>query len=126
MTDEITVNSIITDIEIETQPLLVYEIGASLDLSDLVVNLTWSNGSWSLVTFNDFEDNDLTVGLAQGTSITADHNDSWIVITHADGPLQASTEPLMVSITDDDDICAVPFAMMLMFGMAAMVLRRRR
>ncbi len=125
LTDEITVNSIITDILIETQPLLVYEIGASLDLSDLVVNLTWSNGSWSLVTFDAFDDNGLTVGLAQGASLTADHNDSWIVITYADGPLQASTEPLMVTITDDDDICAVPLAILFIFGMTAMAMRRR-
>jgi len=138
-TNDIVIAPVVTGIAVEVQPQLEYDHGDELDLSSMVANLTWSDGSWSLVPFADFGVNDLSVSLAHGTSLTvADHHRVVVEATHGPSGQSDETEALSVEAqtvdeppagddeeADDDDICPLPFALMLVLGMSAIAMRRR-
>lgn len=136
----IVVNAVVFEVVISQQPKLGYDHNDELDLSAMAANLTMSDGSWSLVQFEDFETNHLSVSLAHGTSLTeADHHGVVVEVSHVPSGQSDDTEALSVvaepvdepptdedeDIDADDDICPVPLALMLVFGMSAIMLRRR-
>ena len=138
-TSDLAVTTIVTAIDIEVQPLLLYDHGDMLDLSAMIANMTWSDGTWSSVTFGDFGANDLNVSIANGTYLTElDHHGLIIEVTHVPTGLSYDIEALSVleeaisepiedggDENNEDDICAVPFALMLIIGMSVIATRKR-
>ncbi len=51
-TSELVINPVVTVVDVERQPELAYIEGDALNLGDMVVNLTRSDGSWNLVRMN--------------------------------------------------------------------------
>ena len=131
-TFEIGIAAIVTSIVVTEQPKLIYDVGEVLDLSDLVVNLTWTNGSWNLIPFTEFGANGLGVSLTNGAPLTeTEHNGIVIVVTHTSNDITGSTGAIGVQSAQTEEpaaegeVCAVPFALMFFIGMVAISTRRR-
>ena len=87
-----------TGITVKTQPALTYAVGDALDLSALVASLVYPDTDAYDIAFADFATYGLTVSLADGAPLTAEHNGTRITITHTDSGYTAQTGPLAVSI----------------------------
>lgn len=102
-TDALTVNpkvfdkEKITGIEVLTPPTkLEYTEGEKLDLTGLVVTLTDNQGLTKNVEFKDFIEYEITVSIADKTSLTVnDHNGAKITVTK--GNFEAQTDALTVN-----------------------------
>lgn len=102
-TDALTVNpkvfdkEKITGIEVLTPPTkLEYTEGEKLDLTGLVVTLTDNQGLTKNVEFKDFIEYEITVSIADKTSLTVnDHNGAKITVTK--GNFEAQTDVLTVN-----------------------------
>ena len=92
----ITVTDPVNSITVFSQPTqLVYNSGDALNLDGLVVTLHRNSGTTN-VGFTDFGTNELSVSLANGTTLLwATYNGSFVRITHADGP-HVDTDQLTV------------------------------
>jgi hypothetical protein len=79
----ITVKEIVVDsIILKKNPKLTYIEGQQLDLSSLVVTLTYSDGSTKDVKFEDFVVNGITTSMENGTELTiSDHDKKTITVT---------------------------------------------
>lgn len=88
---------VVNSISVETQPKLEYTEGQELDLSLLVVELFWSDGSSEQVGFADFANKDLTASPDDGTMLTeAEHNGEVVTITHGESGVTTTTDELKV------------------------------
>jgi len=102
-TNNLTVNpatATVTDIAIKTQPKLIYKQGDSLDLSSMVVTLTYSSGSPRDVAYSDFVANHLTATPDDGTPLTiVAHNGKPVTVEYSYGGItkQVSTNNLTVT-----------------------------
>jgi len=99
-TDNLTVNApVVASIAVTAQPeTLVYTEGELLNLSGLVVTLTYNNGTTRTVAFADFVANGLTASPAAGTSLLWADNDDPVTITHTASGTTAMTDALTVNI----------------------------
>ena len=90
----------VTAIAITAQPNnLTYIEGQTLDLTGLVVTLTFANGDTRAVSVDDFATNGLTVNPARGTVLTvANHHDSIITVIHTESGLSSTTFPLRLTV----------------------------
>lgn len=79
----ITVKEIVVDsIILKKNPKLTYIEGQQLDLSSLVVTLTYSDGSTKDVKFEDFVVNGITTSMENGTELTiSDRDKKTITVT---------------------------------------------
>jgi len=92
---EFTVQKVITDIAVITQPAkLTYTEGEALDISGLVVTLTYDDDSTETTGFADFAETGITTNPAQGTALSLAHNGHTVMITGGNGA--AYTDPLTV------------------------------
>lgn len=74
-TDTVTAPEKVKSLQFKTSPKLTYTEGDKLDLSDMVITLTYESGTTKEVTFKNLEANGLTVNIAHGTELTmGDHN----------------------------------------------------
>jgi len=122
---------------IKTQPKLSYSDGDALDLSALVVTLTYEDGSTEDVAFADFAANEITTDMANGKVLSRD-TDNGKTITVTWSGLSASTDPLAVTaIVTGPPVTDVPFnaaiptlnevgLALLALMLAGAALRRRR
>ena len=77
--------SFVNSITIQEQPdVLVYTHGETLSLEGLIVNLSWSNGSFSEVPFNEFDTSNLQADPADGTVLTTSFNNTAIKVTYGE------------------------------------------
>jgi uncharacterized protein YjdB len=92
------VPKVITDIEIKTQPAkLVYAEGETLDLSGLVITLTYDDDTTEDVGLAGFKARGITASPAQGTALTVlEHNEKPVVVSA--GGYSADTDKLTVSV----------------------------
>lgn len=110
-TDALTVNpkvfdkGNITKIEVKAQPNLTYTEGEQLDLTGLEVTLTDNQGLTKDVKFENFDDFNITISLENGTTLTADHNETKIKITK--GNIETETNTLAVKVFDKDNITKI-------------------
>ncbi|MCL2843787.1 MAG: DUF4982 domain-containing protein, partial [Oscillospiraceae bacterium] len=97
-TNNLTVTApVVSGIAVTTQPTLTYTVGDTLDLSGLVVTLTYNNGDTRTVAFADFAANGLTVSPAAGTALALTHNGTPVTITHTASNETAATNNLTVT-----------------------------
>jgi len=83
-------------ITIKTQPKLNYTHGNSLDLSGLVVTLTYNDGTSADVKFEDFGSNGITTDIAHGSTLSySTHNGKSVLVT-CNGR-NTNTNPLSIS-----------------------------
>jgi len=89
----------VTAIAVKSQPSkLSYIEGQALDLTGLVVTLTYNDTTTEDVSFAQFGDKGLTANPDNGTSLTvAAHNGNPVVITHTATSKTANTENLTVT-----------------------------
>lgn len=80
--------AIISSINIE------YYIGDNLDLSGLIVKLTYDNGNTVTVPFSKFDEYDIKTSMPNGKTLTT--NDNYKTITISCGSAKQYTEPLIV------------------------------
>lgn len=73
----------VKNIQIKTQPKLVYVDGEKLDLSAMVVTINYDNNTSEDVKFKDFEDYNLTVSIANGKTLS---------MSDAEKPLLSASE----------------------------------
>ena len=101
----------ITSIDITSQPTkLDYTYGDSLDLTGLVVELTYDSGGPESIPFTIFATKNITTSPVQGVILNNPiYNSAPVTITC--GSLQADTDPLTVSPppTSGPTICTVSF-----------------
>ena len=79
------VPAVVTSVAIATAPTLKYADGEALDLSGLVVSLGWSKtepGQVTSVPFATLAANDLTVDVANGTTLALANDGDIITVTH--------------------------------------------
>ena len=95
----------ITKIEVKAQPNLTYTDGEQLDLTGLEVTLTDNQGLTKDVKFENFNDFIITISPENGTTLTADHNETKIKITK--GNLETETNTLTVKAFDKDNITKI-------------------
>ena len=94
----------VTGITVTTQPTLAYTHGDELDLTELVVELTFYNEDTMTVAFADFAAYGLTTNPTDGTALRRlisgstdyQHNGNPIVITHTASGETANTDYLTV------------------------------
>ena len=84
----------ITKIEVKIQPKLNYTEGETLDLTGIVVTLTDNQGLTKDVTFEKFDDFNITASPANETTLTSDHNGKTVEISK--GEVKAETDKLTV------------------------------
>ena len=70
------------DIKVLTQPKLNYEENEALNLSELSVEVTYSDNSTAQISFADFEKYGITVNMADGTILTAENNGQAIKVSY--------------------------------------------
>ena len=70
----------VTSIKFKTTPTLTYKEGEKLDLSGMVVTLTYQSGATKDVAFKDFLDNGLTTSLENGKELTMGDNGQAITV----------------------------------------------
>ncbi len=80
---------------IKTQPKLSYKSSEKLDLTDLVVTLTYNTGDED-AAFADFEEKGLTASVANGTTLKVANNGDVITVTHTETGKTADTNALTV------------------------------
>lgn len=71
-----------------------YYIGDNLDLSGLIVKLTYDNGNTVTVPFSKFDEYDIKTSMPNGKTLTT--NDNYKTITISCGSAKQYTEPLIV------------------------------
>ena len=75
----------VTAIAVKTQPKLVYAHGQTLDLSDMVVTLTYGNGSTEDVAFAGFAGKNISEFPTHGTVLARmTHNDTKVTVSIGD------------------------------------------
>lgn len=90
---------VVTGIEIVEQPdTLSYAPGQTLDLSGLIVRLTWSHCCTEDVEFASFAEKDLVTEPANGAVLSEDHHEKPVVITHTPSGETADTDDLQVAL----------------------------
>lgn len=91
----------ITGFDVTSQPNnLAYADGDALDLSGLVVTLSFNDGTQEDIPYAEFASRDVTVHPMEGTTLTAaNYNDETIQITHNPSNWRTETDPLWVSST---------------------------
>ena len=86
-TNPVSVVNPVTGIAVINQPInLTQTLEAGLDLSGLVVTLTFADLTTQNVPLADFAANGLTAAPVQGTPVAGIHHNAPIAITHEDGP----------------------------------------
>jgi len=127
---------------IKTQPKLDYTDGDALDLSALVVTLTYEDSSTEDVAFANFAANDITTDMANGKVLSRD-TDNGKTIKVMWSNLSANTNPLTVAVKQTvpppgPPVSDVPFsaevptlneaglALLALMMLAGAALRRRR
>jgi len=92
--------AVVIDIAVKTQPTLSYTEGERLDLSAMVVTLTYSDGAGRDVAFADFAADDITTDPEDGETLDAATHDATTVTVIYDGSttIRAETDPLSVVV----------------------------
>ncbi|MCL2843122.1 MAG: family 43 glycosylhydrolase, partial [Oscillospiraceae bacterium] len=98
----VTSAPVVASIAVTTQPTLVYTDGDALDLSDMVVTLTYDNGDTRTVAFADFAANGLTASPVDGTMLALTHDGTVVTITHTESSETATTDNLTVNALDPE------------------------
>ena len=126
----LNVQPIVEGLIIAEQPRLNYVFGENIDLTDLVVNMSWSNGSYQNVSYDEFASYGLTTNFIHGNAAYPCWNN--VTVTHSASGLNVNSEPIVIDNVPVyepsqgiSDICTLPFAIMLIFGMTAVAMRRR-
>ncbi len=70
----------VTSIKFKTAPTLTYKEGDKLNLSGMVITLTYQSGATKDVAFKDFLDNGLTVSMEDGKELTLGDNGQAITV----------------------------------------------
>ena len=91
-------NDKVVEIVIKQQPKLMYEAGNKLDLSELIVTLTDSNGIKQDVAFSSFVEYKLTTDYTNGRELVLEDNGKAIAITHTLSGKSVNTNPLQVTM----------------------------
>ncbi|WP_186007712.1 PGF-pre-PGF domain-containing protein [Halanaeroarchaeum sulfurireducens] len=121
-TNNLTVNSVIESINVTTQPTLNYNSGDTLNLSGMVINETYTNGTEVTVTFNDSTDStwnsSYTADPANGTALDNSSHGKTVAITHTNSGEETYTN--MVNMTGDSvksiNVTAEPTNLVYDFG----------
>lgn len=74
----------VKNIQIKTQPKLVYVDGEKLDLSAMVVTINYDNNTSEDVKFKDFEDYNLTVSIANGKTLSMSDSGKTVTVSFGD------------------------------------------
>ncbi len=82
-------------LDVVDKPDTDYKAGEKLDLSDMVVKITYSDGTSVKVAYDDFSAYGLTVNYADGASLTTADNNKNIVVSL--GSLKATVAALKVT-----------------------------
>jgi len=91
-------DEVIKNISIKTQPArLTYTEGDTLDLSGIVVTLTFDNGSTADAALDDFLAYSITTNPAQGEELSRSLHDQKPVVVSAAGSYSANTNNLTVN-----------------------------
>ena len=90
----------ITALEIADQPKASYESGEALDLHDMVVKATYTDGTKVLIAYDDLASYGITVNYADGALLSGSDNGKTVTVTL--GNLTASTVTLTVADSKKD------------------------
>ncbi|KPU44786.1 N-acetylmuramoyl-L-alanine amidase LytC precursor [Oxobacter pfennigii] len=100
------ISRFITDIDIAAPPKLIYTEGETLDLSDLIVTLTYSDGSTMNVAYEDFVYMGITASPDHEAPLSAaTHHNQPVAVTY--GTYAAYTDNLTVTAASSGNICQV-------------------
>lgn len=93
-----TAAAAVSRVDVKTQPALSYTHGDRLDLSAMVVTLTYSDNTKRDVSFADFSSNGITISPASGTVLShTGHNGASVTVTHSSSGKSTTTNNLAVS-----------------------------
>lgn len=84
----------LTSMTVTTQPTLSYKEEQALDLTAVVIELVFADGTTKPVPFADFAENYLTVDMAEGTVLSLDDNGKKITVSY--GSRTVKTDALTV------------------------------
>lgn len=70
----------VTSIKFKTMPTLTYKEGEKLDLSGMVITLTYQRGATKDIAFKNFMDNGLTASMENGKELTMGDNGQAITV----------------------------------------------
>jgi len=97
-TDALQVNGLkVTNINVKQQPKLFYTEEDSLDLSNLMVSLAYSDGTSNDISCNDFNKNNLTINKAKGTALKTSDTGTYLTVTYVPENLTTRTGNLIVN-----------------------------
>jgi len=99
----------VENIEVTTQPQLVYDSGDSLDLSGMKVTETYTDGSTNTVTFTDGTHTDYSTSPSHGSTLDESDDGTSVTVTHDSTSTSNTTDPLSINtVVDSIEVTTQP------------------
>ena len=99
-----TVKAVLEDVEVKSQPTLVYNSGESLDLGGMVIVETYTDGTMENISYgDDVWSSNYSADPSNGTVLDENFDGTAVTVTHTNSMETADTETLTVNTVGENE-----------------------